>query len=66
MILTLQSNDLYKNSVAGSTDFQLHSSEENNLITGILAYAGLVVKDEQITQFASIIEQYKQIQKQQQ
>ena len=66
LILVLQFEDLYINSLAGSTDFELHPSEENNVITGILAYAGLVVKDDQITQFAAIIEQYKEMQKQQQ
>ena len=37
----------------GTTDFELHSSEQTELILRILAYAGIVIRDPQIIQAAS-------------
>jgi hypothetical protein len=49
----------------GSTDFELHSSEENELVIKILALAGVAIKDLQLAQVAagkeaSINQQQKQ------
>ena len=49
----------------GSTDFELHSSEENELVIKILQLAGVAIKDFNLTQMAgqkeaSIIQQEKQ------
>ena len=35
-----------------STDFELHSSEENNLVYKILEYAGVAIEDLNLTQSA--------------
>jgi hypothetical protein len=43
----------YEYVAAGSQDFELHSSEQVDVITRILLYAGVVVKDYQIVQLAS-------------
>ena len=37
----------------GSVNFQLHSSEENKLVTKILALAGVAIKDVQLAQVAA-------------
>lgn len=37
----------------GTTDFELHSSEQTEVILRILAYAGIVIRDPQIIQAAS-------------
>jgi len=37
----------------GSTDFELHPSEQTNLIIRILLYSGVIIKDNQIVQDAS-------------
>ena len=37
----------------GSQDFDLHPSEQNNLITRILMYSGIIIKDPQIVQAAA-------------
>ena len=39
-----------------SVDFQLHSSEENELVTKILALAGVAIKDVQLVQAATVKE----------
>jgi hypothetical protein len=41
------------NTNLGSRDFDLHSSEQTNLITRILLYSGIVIKDPQIIQVAA-------------
>jgi hypothetical protein len=38
---------------AGSQDFELHPTEQTNLITRILLYSGIVIKDPQIVQVAA-------------
>ena len=50
----IPSGENYYEYVAGdSQDFELHSSEQVDVITRILLYAGVVVKDYQIVQLAS-------------
>ena len=48
--LTLRVQDLYATTNQGSTDFTLHESLEPNLISSILGYAGLIIKDPSIVQ----------------
>ena len=38
---------------SGTTDFELHSSEQTEVILRVLAYAGIVIRDPQIIQAAS-------------
>ena len=65
LAITLTANDLYSGSTHGSTNVELHASEETNLILGILAYAGVTIKDPSVTQQATQIIQSKEIAKQQ-
>tara|TARA_R100000329_G_scaffold149283_1_gene139645 strand:+ start:340 stop:1086 length:747 start_codon:yes stop_codon:yes gene_type:complete len=46
--------------IAKSYDFQLHASEENNLIIKILSYAGVIIKQADIAGFAQGKEQQLQ------
>lgn len=52
-VITLKVGDIYYVSTQGTTDFELHPSEETSLVTGILAYAGIVIRDPNITSLAS-------------
>ena len=45
----------------GSIDFELHESEQVNVILRILAYAGIIIRDPQIVQAASSEVQQKEI-----
>ena len=47
------SGGAYTYNEAGSTDFELHPSEETLLVTKILAYAGVVLKDPTVIQVAA-------------
>jgi hypothetical protein len=53
--ITLSNQAIYRYTTFGSTDFELHPSEEIALVTGILAYSGIVIRDSDITQLASQI-----------
>ena len=64
LVITIGTTNLFSGSVAGSTHFVLHQSEEVNLINGILAYSGVIVRDQLITQMAAQIAQSNAIQKQ--
>ena len=46
-------NALYNPSATDHQDFQLHSSEENNLVVKILQLAGIAIKDFQLTGVAA-------------
>ena len=48
IVYTVQTNDIFENTTLGSTDFELHPSEEPNLITQILLLAGISMKDRTI------------------
>jgi hypothetical protein len=54
-------NALYNPSAADHQVFELHSSEENKLVIGILKLAGISIKDPQLVQIASQ-EEMKKIQ----
>ena len=43
----------FDNTAGNFTDFQLHPSEEVELVLGILKYAGVVIKDPSVLQMAS-------------
>jgi hypothetical protein len=64
-ILTLRNEDIYKSTTKGSVDFELHPSEEVNLVNGMLAMTGIVIKSPDITQMASQIIQSNAAAKQQ-
>ena len=50
---TLGANGQYLYSGSGSTDFQIHSTEQTELVLKILLYAGVVVKSPEIVQIAA-------------
>ena len=54
---TVAGNALYN--ASASTDFELHSSEETNLVLKILLYAGVSIKDPNIAQLADAKETKK-------
>tara|TARA_Y100001973_G_scaffold65627_1_gene95966 strand:+ start:636 stop:1685 length:1050 start_codon:yes stop_codon:yes gene_type:complete len=53
VVITLTEDDLYSGSAYGSTDFELHPSEQPNIIMNILLYCGVVIRDPQIVQNAA-------------
>jgi len=57
LVMTLTAPDIYTSSTTGSTNFELHPSDETNLILGILGYAGVTIKDPGITQLSAAIAQ---------
>jgi len=54
---TVVGNALYN--ASASTDFELHDSEETNLVLKILLYAGVSIKDPNIAQLADAKETKK-------
>lgn len=50
---TLGLNQQYIYDAASSTQFELHPTEQTNLITRILLYSGIAIKDPQIVQIAA-------------
>lgn len=54
---TVVGNALYN--ASGSTDFELHASEETNLVLKVLLYAGVSIKDSNIAQLADAKETKK-------
>ena len=58
-------NALYDSNNANLLDFELHSSEENNLVISVLKLAGITMKDANLVQIASQ-EEIKTIQQQKQ
>ena len=64
VVVTLVSGDIYSSSTQGTTDFELHPSEETSIVTGILGYAGIVIRDANITNLAGTIIQANETAKQ--
>tara|TARA_R100001510_G_scaffold51963_1_gene52275 strand:+ start:3939 stop:4961 length:1023 start_codon:yes stop_codon:yes gene_type:complete len=64
VVITLRAEDLYASTTQGSTDFELHPSEETMLILTILGYAGVTIKDPAITQLTTQISQANEAVKQ--
>ena len=50
LIITLQAADFNSGSTYGSTNFELHPSEQIDVILNILMYSGVVIRDPQIVQ----------------
>ena len=63
--VTAQGEALFNNSAPSFSDFDLHSSEENNLVIKILQLAGISIKDGGLVQ-ASSQEEMKKIQQEKQ
>ena len=53
VVVTLTANDLYSESAYGSTQFELHPSEQTNIIMNLLMYCGVIIRDPQIVQNAA-------------
>ena len=53
MVLTVRNADLYNTTTLGSTNFELHPSEENVLIMSILGLAGVTIKDQGLVTLTS-------------
>ena len=64
LVITVTSSDIYSGSTAGTVNFELHPSDEVRLVTDILAYMGITVRDATISQVAGSISQTKEIAKQ--
>ena len=61
LVLTLQPIDLFTDTAAYSTDFELHPSEQVNVILNILMYSGVVIRDPQIVQNAAQMVQQDEV-----
>ena len=66
IVYTIKTGDTFNTSTQGSTDFELHLSQEIELIISILAYAGFILKDPSVVQSAVQISQGSEMTKQQQ
>ena len=65
LILTLRPQDLNTNTANYSTNFELHPSEQTNIILNILMYSGVIIRDPQIVQTAAtMIQQDETVEKQ--
>jgi len=60
-IVTLTAANLNSGSTYGSTQFELHPSEQTNLILQILMYSGVVIRDPQIVQTAANMVQQDEV-----
>ena len=57
LIITLTASDILTNTAQGSTQFELHPTEQTNLILQILMYSGVIIRDPQIIQTAATLVQ---------
>ncbi len=70
LIITLRQSpisvsDLYTDTTAFSTDFELHPSEQTNIILNILMYSGVIIRDPQVVQTAArMVQQDEALEKQ--
>ena len=65
LVITLQPADLFTDTVAYSTDFELHPSEQVNIILNILMYSGVIIRDPQVVQTAAkMVQQDEALEKQ--
>ncbi len=63
--ITLTAADFNANSTYGSTQFELHPSEQTNIILNILIYSGIIIRDPQIVQSAAkMVQQDEMVEKQ--
>jgi|2_EtaG_2_1085320.scaffolds.fasta_scaffold01232_3 hypothetical protein len=56
-IITLTQSSLMESSTYGSTQFELHPSEQTNVILNILMYSGIIIRDPSIVQTAATMVQ---------
>ena len=61
LIITLTASDILTNTAQGSTQFELHPTEQTNLILQILMYSGVVIRDPQIVQTAANMVQQDEV-----
>ena len=62
--VTLTAADFNSGSTYGSTQFELHPSEQTNIILQILMYCGVIIRDPQIVQTAaSLVQQDEMLEK---
>ena len=65
IVITLVDSDFNANSTYGSTQFELHPSEQTNIILNILIYSGVIIRDPQIVQTAArMVQQDEALEKQ--
>jgi len=57
LVITLAAADLMSGSTYGSTQFELHPSEQTNIILNILMYSGIIIRDPSIVQTAAAMVQ---------
>ena len=57
LVIKLTAADFNSGSTYGSTQFELHPTEQTNLILQILMYSGVVIRDPQIIQTAATLVQ---------
>jgi hypothetical protein len=60
-VITLTAADFNSGSTYGSTQFELHPTEQTNLILQILMYSGVVIRDPQIVQTAASMVQQDEV-----
>ena len=65
LVISVQPQDIYSGSTAGSTNFELHPSDEVRLVTDILGYYGIVIRDTELAQISGNIAQVKEMLKRQ-
>ena len=53
IVITFTSLNFNSNSTYGSTDFELHNSEQTEVILNVLLYAGIVIGDPKVVQVAA-------------
>ena len=59
--ITLKASDFNDNSTYGSTDLELHPSEQTDVILKILMYSGVVIRDPQVVQVAAQMAQQDEV-----
>jgi hypothetical protein len=57
LVIKLTAADFNSGSTYGSTQFELHPTEQTNLILQILMYSGVIIRDPQIIQTAATMVQ---------
>jgi len=61
LVITLTAANFNSGSTYGSTQFELHPTEQTNLILQILMYSGVVIRDPQIVQTAANMVQQDEV-----
>ena len=60
-IITLTAANFNSGSTYGSTQFDLHPSEQTNLILNILLYTGVIIRDPNVVQAATALVQQDEV-----